>query len=338
MIEEAGIKIDVEPTKKISKEMLVFYNPVMKFNRDISILVLKVFPCKKIALPLSATGIRGIRILKELNNFNIVFFNDYSAEAVKLIKHNLKLNGITKKFEITNQDANLFLLNDGFDYIDIDPFGSPNPFLDSSLKAISRKGILAVTATDTAPLAGTYPKACLRKYWASPLRNEYMHETGLRILIRKCQLIGMQYEKALIPVLSYYKDHYYRIFFQVIKGKKRCDEIVLQHGLLNNSGPMFLGSLYDKKLIKNMIKLCKDEKLKTFLKIIEKEIDVIGFYNLNMFGKELKLKRLPKMETLIEAIKKENYLASRTHFTGEGFKTNMPKKDLIKLLKQLVSH
>ena len=37
-----------------------------------------------------------------------------------------------------------------FDYIDIDPFGSPNPFLAAAIGRITRNGIVAVTATDTA--------------------------------------------------------------------------------------------------------------------------------------------------------------------------------------------
>ena len=52
----------------------------------------------------------------------------------------------------------------GFDYIEIDPFGSPTDFLESSIVRLSRRGILAVTATDTAPLCGTYPNTCKRKY------------------------------------------------------------------------------------------------------------------------------------------------------------------------------
>ena len=88
--------------------------------------------------------------------------------------------------------------------------------LDSAIKRISRNGILAVTNTDTAALTGTYPKACIRKYWSMPKRDYMMHETGLRILIRKVQLVGMQYEKALYPIFSYFKDHYFRIFFQCV--------------------------------------------------------------------------------------------------------------------------
>jgi len=201
---------------KISKQLPVFYNPVMKTNRDVSIILLNALNKKEmqIADPLAGSGIRSIRFVKELNKNIIksIAINDYSKESVKNIKENFKLNKINQKtssIQFHNDDANLFLLNSkGFDYIDIDPFGTPNPFLDAAVKRIARDGILSVTATDTAPLAGTYPSTCRRKYWAIPLRNEIKHEVGLRILIRKVQLIGAQFDKALIPLCSYSKDHY----------------------------------------------------------------------------------------------------------------------------------
>ncbi len=336
MIKEGEVIIDIAPADKISRKMKVFYNPLMKFNRDMAILFLKSVDAEKIALPLAASGIRGIRILKELKR--TVFFNDISKDAVKCIKRNIKLNRIKANYEVFNMEANLFLMQGGFDYIDIDPFGSPNPFLDSAVKSISRNGYLAVTATDTAPLAGTYPKACLRKYWALPLRDESMHETALRILIRKVQLIGAQYEKALIPVFSYYKDHYYRVFFQVIKQKKKCDAILKNHGFYKTAGPLWLGSLWSMETINRMISKCMDEKILRFLNIIKQEAHVenVGLYSLNLLGKELKLKQLPKMETVINTIKNKGYRASRTHINGECFKTDMPEEMLKgKVLKVL---
>ncbi|MCH8014668.1 MAG: hypothetical protein IH823_07840 [Candidatus Dadabacteria bacterium] len=166
------------------------------------------------------------------------------------MKNNLQLNKINNnKIKIYNKDANLFLLNsNGFDYIDIDPFGSSNSYLEAAIKRISRNGILAVTNTDTAALTGTYPKACVRKYWSMPKRDYMMHETGLRILIRKVQLVAMQYEKALFPIFSYFKDHYFRIFFQCSKGKKLCDEIAEKHGMINDAGPLWVGNLWDSRL------------------------------------------------------------------------------------------
>jgi len=266
LIKEGTAIIKISKKEKISKKLPVFYNPIMKFNRDISVLLLNSINKNnlQIALPLAGTGIRGIRFLKELKKGKVknISFNDYSKKSIRIIKENLILNNIKikNKIKIYNKDANLFLLeSSGFDYIDIDPFGTPNPYLDSAIKRLSREGILAVTATDTSALCGTYLNACLRKYWAIPSRTEIMHAVGLRILIRKIQLIGTQYEKALTPIFSYSKDHYMRVFLKCEKSKSKTDEILKQHKMFNNAGPMWLGKLWDNKLVNRMYKLSKNK-------------------------------------------------------------------------------
>ena len=68
-IEEGKAKVRVpKPAKVVSKEMPVFYNPVMKLNRDISVLLLNAIDKKglRIADILAASGIRSIRFIKEL--------------------------------------------------------------------------------------------------------------------------------------------------------------------------------------------------------------------------------------------------------------------------------
>ena len=311
LVRENNVVIDAKNLKKelISKKLEIFYNPVMKFNRDCSVLLLNALSeinknpkednqkdCKEnlqedikeksknmlIAMPLAGSGIRGLRFLKELKKGIIdeIHFNDYKEDFTGMMKKNLKLNKLkkNKKIVIHNTDANLFLLNSsGFDYIDIDPFGTPNPFLDSAVKRISRGGIIAVTATDTSALAGTYPLATKRKYFATPMLNYLMHELGLRILVRKVQMIGGQYDKALLPIFSYAKDHYYRIFFKCEKGKTRVDKILAKHNYFlycdcidffvdncNNfvckkckkkmqfAGPLWTGMLFDKNIIEKM--------------------------------------------------------------------------------------
>ncbi|MBL7147563.1 MAG: tRNA (guanine(10)-N(2))-dimethyltransferase [Nanoarchaeota archaeon] len=346
IIEEGKAKIKVKKVEKISKEMGVFYNPVMIHNRDISVLLLSCIDKKnmQIGLPLAGTGVRGIRFLLELNKNKIenISFNDISKDAVKSIKKNLLLNNIPlkNKIKIFNEDANLFLLNStGFDYIDVDPFGSPNFILDAAIKRIARDGILAVTATDSAALTGTYPKVCKRKYWAKPLRGELMHEIGLRILIRKAQLVGAQYEKALVPVFSYFKDHYFRVFFRCVKGKKEVDKLIEQHDIFESAGPLWLGELWDKKLVNCMYKsLLKnqlyDKALLKFLKIIEIEskISTVGFYDIHKLVKKYKVKEIPKKDLLIKKIKKKGYRVSETHFLDTGLKSNILLKDLIRIL------
>ena len=350
IINEGSIKLKVNEIKKISKQMRVFYNPAMCINRDISILLLNSISKNhlQIADPLAASGVRSIRFLKELskNKIRKIYINDINKNAIKSIKQNLALNKINhNKIKICNEDANLFLLkSNGFDYIDIDPWGTPNPFLDSACRRLARDGILAVTATDTSALCGTFPNACLRKYWAIPKNDYLMHETGLRILIRKIQLVAAQYEKALTPVFSYSKEHYMRIFFRNEKGKNKVDEVLKQHGLFNNAGPMWLGMLWDKKLInsiyKNSLKnkiFAKKKELVKFLKIIkdESKINAIGFYDLGSLAEKNKIKELPKKDFLKEKIRKSGYKASDTHFSGSGIRSDIPINNLIKILKKI---
>jgi tRNA (guanine26-N2/guanine27-N2)-dimethyltransferase len=210
-----------------------------------------------------------------------------------------------------------------------------------AVKKTARDGILAVTSTDTASLSGTYPKTCKRKYWAGPLRNDLKHLIGLRILIRKIQLMGAQYNKALTPVLSYYKDHYFRIFFRVKKSKKECDKLLEKHNFFfyfdKKSGPLWLGKLNDNKFVKKMLNNTEKKSIKGFLSLIyeESKIDNIIFYPIHELAKELKIKNTPKNETIIKEVKKKKYKASLTHFTPYGIKTDMEMDEFLDLFKEL---
>lgn len=349
IINEGNAEIKVPEAKKISKEMGVFYNPIMSLNRDISVLVLNSLgkSSMQIADPLAATGIRSIRFLKEIAPGKIrkIYINDHDTKSIKLIRQNIVLNKIKKsKIKITNEDANLFLLNSrGFDYIDIDPFGTPNPFLDAACKRIAREGILAVTATDTSALCGTYIDACRRKYWALPNKDSMMHETGLRILIRKIQLAGAQYDKALIPIFSYSKEHYMRVFLRNEKGKNKADELLKLHGIFNNAGPMWTGNLWDKELASRIYNNAmktrnfrNNKELMKFLETIKEEskTNSLGFYDLHDICEKNKIKNVPKKEAVKIKIRKSGHYASDTHFKGEGIRSDIGIRELIDILKK----
>lgn len=343
LIKEASAEIYAPKEKKISKKLPVFYNPIMKLNRDITMLLLQQFPNLNICDPLAATGVRSIRFAKELK-YKSIIANDISKKAFSLIKKNMKLNKV--KFEIKNKDANILLLESkGFDFIDLDVFGSPNFILDSAIRRISRQGILAVTATDTAALTGTYPRATLRKYWATPKKDAMMHETGLRILIRKIQLISAQYDKALIPIFSYFRDHYFRIFLKCVKGKKEVDKIIKMHRNFNEAGPLWIGNLWDSKLVSKMYNslikksdknILNNKELIKFLRIIKNEskINTIGFYDIHDIVEKEKIKKIMKKSDLIKKIKKDNFKANETHFSGTGIRSNISYNKFIRILKK----
>jgi tRNA (guanine26-N2/guanine27-N2)-dimethyltransferase len=342
---EGKAKIVYNPGEKISKKMEVFYNPVMKHNRDISILLLNALGKKnmQIADPLAGSGIRSIRFLQELRKGCIeeISINDSSANAVQSIKRNLHVNAIpaTSRVSVTCDDANFFMLkSQGFDYIDIDPFGSPNPFLDSAAKRLSRRGILAVTATDTSSLCGTHPKTCRRKYWATPDHSYLMHEMGLRILIRKVQLVAGQYEKALVPIYSYSKDHYMRCFFLCEKGRTRVDEIIAMHKSIGEVGPLWTGELWDEKLASRMLQMnnTRDSELEKFLASIAEEakIHVIGFVDITEIAKKIKTGNIPQKSDFMKSVKKLKRKIAETHFRTQSFRTNATAAEILKILRK----
>lgn len=348
-IREGSAIIDAPDVKKISREMDVFYNPAMRLNRDVSVLLLNAVDNRhmQIADIMAGTGIRSIRFLKELRKDKIKRLCVNDRDSLLYIKKNFKLN--KAKAEFHKEDANEFLLkSSGFDYIDIDPFGTPNDFLDSSIKRLSRYGILAVTATDTAALAGTFPDAGMRKYWSATYKNGFMHESSLRILARKVQLIGAQYDKALIPLLSYAREHYIRIFFRCVKGKKECDGILKQHKFIlynpktiayevseKNSkegyvaiGPLFAGSLCDKFLLKRMISDVPDEwhEAKKVLTLLSKELDIVGSYDIHALCKRLKT-TVPKFADIVF---KSN--GSLVHYDDRSIKTKVSVEELKRII------
>ncbi len=360
------------PPKDVHKKMDIFYNPVMASHRNIAILLLNSISntAMNIADPLAGSGIRSLRFMKELKKgkINHVFVNDMKENFVKVFNENIKLNKVkSKDFSIFNEDASLFLLNrvkdkkkpdnfcGYFDYIDVDPFGSPSPYLDATLARICRDGILAVTATDTAALTGTYEKVTRRKYWAQPLRNYLMHEIGLRILIRKVQLQGIQFEKVLIPILAYSKDHYYRLYLQSDRGKEKCDDLIRQHQYflfchrcLNFTtsrynrekcncgrefvfaGPLWVGNLGEVSLVHKMAQNNPFPEEQRLLDVLKAEYrkNRVGFYDLHIWARKYKIDP-PKIEVALKSLE-----GVRTHFTSTGIKTARPLKEVLKVMKK----
>ena len=134
---EGSTPFATESEGRITRDMPVFYNPVMKLNRDLSLLILATLKSPRVALPMEASGVRAARMLNELKDWRSseILVNDLSERAVEIAKQNIAaVQGDFKAVQYSSMDASAFLRTHGrFDYIDIDPFGTPNPFLDSAV-------------------------------------------------------------------------------------------------------------------------------------------------------------------------------------------------------------
>ncbi|RLI14071.1 hypothetical protein DRO41_06375, partial [Candidatus Bathyarchaeota archaeon] len=200
IVEEGEVRVLVpklkafvkSPSEYAPSKAPVFYNPVMELNRDIAVLALQAYQRTvnreiSVCEPLAGCGVRGTRFAVEVDGVKKVVMNDINEKAFKLASYNVEMNKLDKRVLVRNEDANFLLSSYGaprkrFDAIDIDPFGSPTPYIDSAVRALRSGGLLALTATDMAPLCGVYPKACIRKYGGKPLRTEYCHEIAVRLL------------------------------------------------------------------------------------------------------------------------------------------------------------
>ena len=355
---------------KISADMPVFYNPVMKRNRDLTLVMLAAMPTwmrapLRIALPLEASGIRAARILNELVRPGVlvpasIAVNDRSAIAIGFARENCERNRAgypTDRVACSVMDANAFLRAlGGAEYVDIDPFGTPNPFLDAAVQAVTRGGILAVTATDTSALAGTYPRATARKYWATPSRTWGMHEWGLRILIRKIQLVAAQHDRALTPVLSIATDHYYRIFLRNDgSSATRISAMLASHGLVRvdtttlaavpttetvgATGPLWLGPLHDIEVVRAMrdalsrLEPIVFADLDKLLAIIEDEarVGALGFIDLHELSSALGV-QCPRRDAVLERLGER---AGRTHLCGSGIVTRVPVTEVADIVRAI---
>jgi tRNA (guanine26-N2/guanine27-N2)-dimethyltransferase len=88
-----------------------------------------------------------------------------------------------------------------FSAVDLDPYGGPSPFLDAAVQCVSDGGVLLVTCTDTAVLAGNCPETCYCKYGAVSLRIKCCHEMvcgHAYLLCGFCAMCGMIASKYLL--------------------------------------------------------------------------------------------------------------------------------------------
>ncbi|XP_044272763.1 probable tRNA (guanine(26)-N(2))-dimethyltransferase [Tribolium madens] len=246
-----------EGLAKIKTQGSVFYNPVQEFNRDLSIVVLNTFvedyKCDShsvwetghkyddgisILEALSATGLRSIRYAKEVKGVKEIVANDISIKAVEDIKCNIADNKVEDLVVASHDDATMLMYKSRkerrFDAIDLDPYGCPSIFLDSAVQTIKEGGLLLITATDMAVLAGNSPETCYSKYGAVSLRMKACHEMALRILLQCIEAHANRYGRYITPLLSLSADFYIRVFVRVFTSPKKCKQTLSKLSMVHH--------------------------------------------------------------------------------------------------------
>jgi len=373
-----------KPSDYAPSKAPVFYNPVMELNRDFAVLALQAHQKLlgrevSVSEPLTGCGLRGTRFAVEVEGARKVVVNDIKPEAAEVAGFNAKLNGAEDRVDVANEDANLFLSRHAaprkrFDYVDVDPFGSPVPYMDSALRSLRNGGLLALTATDMAPLCGVHPRACLRKYGGVPLRTEYCHELAVRLVSGCLTMMAAKHEIGTEVVFSYSIDHYVRVYAVVGYGAKVADKSVQQMGYilhcfscfhretvsgitaplkhacpvcgakLSVAGPLWLGRIADKSFCSLMEKEAKERsfrqtrKLQKILSLVRNEAEAqVTFYAVDKICDKLNLP-VPPQKKVLEKLREEGFQAVLTHFKSRGFRTDAPANTVNTIITDLATN
>jgi len=359
----------------------VFYNPAMELNRDLAVVALQTYQrtvkrevsaCE----PLTGCGVRGVRIAAEVDGVRKVVVNDISPEAAKLAQFNVEHNDLSERVSVANEDANLLLSRYAaprkrFDYVDVDPFGSPVPYVDSAVRALRDGGLLALTATDMAPLCGVHPKACVRRYGGKPLRTEYCHELAVRLLLGGLATTAAKHDVGINAVFSYSAYNHVRTYALVSYGAKQADKSVQNMGYvlhcfscfhreaskeavppsrrkcpecdsrLSVAGPLWLGKLWDREFSVKMKREFKGKLLKhqkEIHRLISLSIEEVEapatYYVVDKVCDKFSLP-VPSMSRILAELRKASFQAAPTSFNSKAVRTDAPASFIKEIVKGL---
>ncbi len=358
----------------------VFYNPRMAENRDVAVLFLKIYSEMvgrevRVCEPMTGCGVRGLRFALEVEGLGEIIINDLNERAFELAEKNVAFNSLEDSITVRNMEASALLFQYAaprrrFDYVDIDPFGSPAPFLESAIRALRNDSALAVTATDTAPLSGLYGNVCLRKYFGKSLRVAYWKEIAIRLLIGSVVWTASRFDIGVTPLISYAADHYLRVYLTTKYGAKAADHSIGKMGFIlhcfqclhreckiglqpfnsekcpvcgskmSYAGPLWLGHLIDSDFCGRMLKNIESMNL-SCRRSVTKLLDLLRveasapptYYVTDKFGIKLKCP-LPPLKKVLDELKSMGFSSFRTHFHDRGFKTNAPIKIIQEIFRK----
>ncbi|MEM4481727.1 MAG: N2,N2-dimethylguanosine tRNA methyltransferase [Desulfurococcaceae archaeon] len=356
--------------------MPVFYNPQGVISRDLTVSFLGVTLGKRgftFVDPLAGTGIRGIRIAAEVGGVGLV--NDINPRAYYYIRKNIRLNKLDDKIEAYNNEANvllntLVLSGVPVDYIDVDPYGSPIPFLDSVFKPIGREAFIGITATDTAPLTCTHSSKTLIRYWNKCTRVDFEKEYAARLLIAIASMRASALEVELVPMLTIVYKHYIRVFFKATKSANRAfrsiDKCIgylwyckntMERGFIraieeglnvecrDGSKPAIIGKIWicpiqEPNVINNIYSYALSAH---WLSIETAKILKLLIEESNIDRPYVRLDRLcsligvnmPNMQSLLRELKSRGIQCSRTHMDPRGVRFSGGQEEFVDILRSI---
>ncbi len=380
----ADVEYYTEDSGQPTADMPVFYNPRMRLNRDMSVIFASAFnnrsPMRYICEPLAGSGIRTLRYLREIQgDFEAVMF-DTNPNAIEVIQRNIALNDLEDRARIVRGDARVLLLEESkgkrFDFVDVDPFGSPAPFLNAAVQSIiPRRGLLALTATDMPALCGVFPHVAQRKYGGLSIRAPFSHELAVRLLVGLAFSVAGMNDCSITPLAVLSTDHYIRVWLEqrssratanihsksigIVRFCPNCmnyDIIPLTElgsmaqfahigecqAKIRVAGPLWIGPLYDNEFLREAknIETQRDhfhKKTSKIMHLMVQEQELTETPYVDLHELcDAYNLSPPRRQDVMDRLAENGYGVSRTHFRPTAIRTDASVEEVLRVLRDVI--
>jgi len=353
---------DVPPT------VPAFFNPAASTNRDVTVAMTEAAGGATFCDSLSGVGARGLRVATEGAHDIEVTLVDFNRDALKLAEKSARANGVKGRCTIACEEARTFLHSrygkgEKFDLVDVDPFGTPAPFLHALVSAVSDGGVVSATATDTAALCGVYPAVSRRRYSAKPLNNHFHHETGARILLNAVRREAGILDRGMVPLAAHSTRHYIRVYARVEDGAAKADAALRNEGYVTAcskchhvaasgvppkaceecggkvrwAGPLWVGALTDKKVLSKAAEAAKKGGLDGARRILVGLEGVDAFppwgYSIDGICSQLGVATVPEARVR-KILADAGFTSGRQPFEKTGLKTVAPYAEVLEAVRR----
>ena len=346
-----------------------FFNPRARRTRDLAVLAAGVHAEERPGAYLDAmagVGARGLRIATEAGSYDAVFLNDSNPDAVGMARQSAALNGLGRVIFSTMEACRFLSEHSGRGErgaaVDVDPFGSPAPYLDCALRALEYGGMLAVTATDLQVLGGLHDAACRRIYGGVPLWTVYGAETAVRLVAGCMSAVAGRLGTGISVVHAESHMHYYRVYARLLPkpgpfrlgyivhcvrcGGRRVSDTYSGtcescRGDTKAAGPLWTGPLFDADFVGRMVLRDAEQNGGAYAPYLEKcrreAAMPAAFYTLDEVASRAGTGP-PPLRMMLDGLRGEGFSAEATSFSPTGFRTDAPAADVCRILSSAKSH
>lgn len=349
-----------------------FFNPHAQLARDLGVLTAAWYRSEhgrlRVIDAMSGCGVRALRYCLE-SQADWVWVNDSNPENRTILQRNLTPAIASDRYRLTCEDANRVFFDcynrqDFYDLVDVDCFGSPAPYLSTSLWAVAIKGLLYFTSTDGRMLTGHATTSSLATYGAYARSHPAAHEQGLRILIGNAQQLAAAKGMGVEPIFSWFDGRAYRVMLRLSAtarlseqnfgflgychtcgnyqrlpwrklGRSLCP---YDDNRLTVSGPLWLGNLHTPAVVNRLAALAAQWQWSACASLLQQMVAEAEmppyFYTLREIGHRGKLD-LPQRSSLIATLQAWGYQACSTAIAAQAIKTNADLQTCIRAAKSI---